>query len=90
MNWERAETASIDANAFYLVKDNGGEWRDFDLHVMRGTMINHKLAPNYVRGRPEWVCKITQPDPLQEPKRDLDAERSPEALEWRRLRRTGL
>jgi len=25
-----------------------------------------------------------------EPKRDLDAERSPEALEWRRLRRTGL
>jgi len=24
------------------------------------------------------------------PKRDLDAERSPEALEWRRLRRTGL
>ncbi len=61
MNWERAETAEIDFNAFYLVKDNGGEWRDFDLHVMRGQMVNHKLAPNYIRGRPEWVAKIIQP-----------------------------
>lgn len=61
MNWERAETAQIDVHAFYLVKDNGGEWRDFDLHIMRGTMVNHKLAPNYVRGRPEWIVRIEQP-----------------------------
>lgn len=61
MPWERAETASVDANAFYLVKDNGGEWRDFDLHIMRGTMVNHKLAPQYVRGRPEWIAKVNAP-----------------------------
>jgi hypothetical protein len=61
MNWERAETAEIDFRAFYLVKDNGGEWRDFDLHIMRGQMVNHKLAPNYIRGRPEWICKIIAP-----------------------------
>lgn len=61
MNWEKPEVVSADPMAFYVVKDNGSEWRDFDLRIMRGVMVLHKLKPNYVRGRPEWVCKITPP-----------------------------
>lgn len=64
MNWERAETSEVDTSAFYLVKDNGGEWRDPDLHVMSGWMVRRKLEPTYVRGRPTWIAKITQPDAL--------------------------
>lgn len=61
MNWEKAETAMIDDTAYYLVQDNGHEWRDFDLSVQRGYMIRHKLEPSYIRGRPEWVAKVIRP-----------------------------
>jgi hypothetical protein len=61
MPWEPAETAQIDFNAYYVVKNNGDEWRDFDLCILRGQMVQHKLAPNYVRGRPEWIAKIDRP-----------------------------
>jgi hypothetical protein len=61
MQWERAEQDKIDVSADYVVKDNGGEWRDHDLHVMSGFMVKRKLDPNYVRGRPVWVAKIVAP-----------------------------
>lgn len=61
MNWERAETAAIDEMAFYLVQDNGMEWRDHDLHVMKGYLVRARLEPQIVRGRPVWVAKIVRP-----------------------------
>ena len=61
MNWERAETATIDPTCHYLVQHNGHEWRDFDLMIMPGMMVQRRLEPSYVRGRPEWVAKIVRP-----------------------------
>lgn len=61
MNWERAETATIDPQAFYLVKDNGGEWRDFDLSILKGPIVSYRMRPSIIRGRPEWIAKITNP-----------------------------
>lgn len=61
MNWERADEAEIDPHAYYVVQTNAGEWRDFDLVVLSGLMVQKKLEPSYVRGRPVWVAKITRP-----------------------------
>ncbi len=61
MDWESAETARIDDNAFYVVQDNGSEWRDHDLSVQKGYLVRRKLEPDYVRGRPEWIAKIVPP-----------------------------
>jgi hypothetical protein len=61
MNWEKAETAAINDSAYYVVQDNGHEWRDFDLSVQRGVMVRRKLEPSYVRGRPEWIAKVIRP-----------------------------
>lgn len=61
MDWQRAEDAEIDFNAFYLVKDNGGEWQDFDLSILKGPVVTYRLRGEIVRGRPEWIVKITQP-----------------------------
>ena len=61
MTWERADEAMIDTDAYYIVQHNGHEWRDFDLAVMSGVMVKYRLLPNYVRGRPEWVAKVTRP-----------------------------
>lgn len=60
--WEKAADAEIDESANYLVADNGHEWRDFDLSVMRGIMVKSRLRPSYVRGRPEWIAKIVRPN----------------------------
>lgn len=61
MIWEKAESANIDLGAFYLVKDNGGEWRDFDLSILKGPIVTYRLRPEIVRGRPVWIAKITNP-----------------------------
>lgn len=61
MQWEPAASAIIDPDAFYLVHDNGQEWRDFYLHILRGSTVAHRLNPEYIRGRPEWIAKIVQP-----------------------------
>jgi hypothetical protein len=61
MNWEKAETAEIDPKSFYLVKDNGGEWRDFDLSILKGPIVKYRMRPEIVRGRPVWISKITDP-----------------------------
>ena len=62
MHWEDATKAEIDPKAYYFVQHNGGEWRDFDLGVISGTLVKIRLEPDYVRGRPIWVAKITRPD----------------------------
>lgn len=62
MKWEKAEHVNIDDEAYYVVQTNGGEWRDFDLFVLRGALVNYRLNPDYVRGRPVWICKIIRPE----------------------------
>jgi hypothetical protein len=62
MNWEKAEYDSLDLQAYYLVQTNGKEWRDWDLFVLRGYLIAKQLAPEHVRGRPVWICKIVRPE----------------------------
>lgn len=64
MNWEKAETAAINDMDFYLVQDNGREWRDFDLSILKGYVVRARLRPEYVRGRPEWIVKIIRPSAL--------------------------
>lgn len=64
MVWEPATAAEIDRQAYYLVKTNAFEWGDREWEVMRGSMVNFKLAPHYVRGRPLYVSRITDPDSL--------------------------
>lgn len=61
MRWEDATKAVIDPDAYYVVQHNGHEWRDFDLAVIRGTLVQLRLGSDYVRGRPEWVAKIVRP-----------------------------
>ena len=61
MTWERAENATIDPSAYYVVQHNGHEWRDFDLAILSGRMVAAHLEPHYVRGRPEWIAKIVRP-----------------------------
>lgn len=62
MQWEDATKAAIDPDAYYVVQHNGHEWRDFDLGVISGRLVQLRLEPNYVRGRPEWVAKIVRPN----------------------------
>lgn len=64
MIWEKAEGADIDPNSFYLVKDNGEEWRDFDLSILKGPVVTYRLRPEIVRARPVWIAKITNPQVL--------------------------
>ena len=59
MIWEDATKVEIDPKAYYVVQHNGGEWRDFDLGVLSGSLVKLRLEPNYVRGRPIWVAKVT-------------------------------
>ncbi len=61
MHWEKAEEVKIQKHAYYLAKTNGSEWRDLDLYVMKGFMVEFKLRPENVRGRPVWVAKINLP-----------------------------
>lgn len=61
MNWEDATKASIDTESYYVVQTNGAEWRDFDLAIMPGKIVQFRLEPRYVRGRPVWISKITPP-----------------------------
>ena len=61
MNWEKAETATVDPEAYYVVQHNGHEWRDFDLNILKGVLVIHRLNPDWIRGRPEWICKIVRP-----------------------------
>lgn len=61
MQWEDATKATIDPKSYYVVQHNGGEWRDFDLGVISGTLVLHRLGPQHIRGRPEWVAKIIRP-----------------------------
>lgn len=61
MKWERADEAGIDPGAHYLVKTNGGEWRDFDLALLSGWQVQRYMEPDYVRGRPEWIARINAP-----------------------------
>lgn len=63
--WEFAPEAKIDEDAYYLVKTNGGEWRDPDLRTMKGYEIARKLEPGYIRGRPVLIARIIDPGPVQ-------------------------
>ncbi len=63
--WEFAPEAKIDESAYYLVKTNGGEWRDPDLRTMKGYEIARKLEPGYVRGRPVLIARVLDPGPVQ-------------------------
>lgn len=62
MKWEKAQLCNIDVESFYLVQTNGGVWRDHDLMVMNGWLVARNLNPDYVRGRPVWICKIIRPE----------------------------
>lgn len=62
MMWEPVATAQIDRSAYYLVKTNAFEWGDREWEVMSGSMVESKLAPHYIRGRPLFVSRITDPD----------------------------
>lgn len=59
--WDHAEDVEIEDRKYYLVKTNGGEWRDVDLKLMPGVMLRHYLKPNIVRGRPIWVAEVNEP-----------------------------
>lgn len=56
-------------NLLRRIKDNGGEWRDFDLQILGGRMVQHRLGKQYMRGRPQWIVRIEPPvdGPVSEP-----------------------
>lgn len=62
MKWMKAEGAVLEDGAEYLVKTNAGEWGDRDHEIMRPAMIRFRMSPHYVRGRPVWVARITDPE----------------------------
>lgn len=59
MRWQPAgEVDMTDDSKRYLVKDNGGEWRDMNIHYVRAIQLRHMMRPECVRGRPIWVMEI--------------------------------
>jgi len=66
-------------------------WCDYRAELEADTLMDLSPAADLMKGFDQAIEAIkSAPNSSPEPKRDLDAERSPEALEWRRLRRTGL
>jgi hypothetical protein len=59
--WTTPVLAEIDDRADYLVKTNGGEWRDPDLHMWAGYRVKHMLGDNIVRGRPVLIARVIDP-----------------------------
>lgn len=60
--WEAPHPLRVDDDDYYLVKTNGGEWRDPDLHLWRGYRVKACLVDTYVRGRPVLIAKVTDPE----------------------------
>ena len=60
--WDRPENVEIDDDALYLVRTNGGEWRDADTFVWRGIHVRKRLGTNFMRGRPEWIARVFEPE----------------------------
>lgn len=61
MHWElvaEMDVTQIEDRSWYVVRDNGGEWGDFDLRTMPGRTLKHLLRPNIVRGRPVLAMKL--------------------------------
>jgi len=51
----------VEIGATYLVRTNGAEWRDNDLHLWPAPLLTHHMRPEITRGRPVWVAKVTDP-----------------------------
>jgi hypothetical protein len=51
----------VNPSAIYIVKTNGGEWRDSDLHLWRGHQVIHAMRPECVRGRPILIAEVINP-----------------------------
>lgn len=60
--WEAPHPLRVDDTAHYLVKTNGGEWRDPDLFLWRGYHVRERLKESYVRGRPVLIAKVADPE----------------------------
>lgn len=61
MTWERAEDALIAETSYYVVLDNGREWGDPDLNIVKGYVVRARLEPQIIRGRPEWIARVIRP-----------------------------
>ncbi len=59
--WAKPEDCAIDDLAYYLVKTNGGEWRDPDLRLMKGYEVRRKSEVSYIRGRPVLIARVNDP-----------------------------
>lgn len=57
-DWMEATLVNIRDDAWYLVQTNGMEWRDHDLHVMKGIAVALRLKPEIIRGRPKRIARI--------------------------------
>lgn len=61
MTWVDARTIEPELGKYYIVKTNGNEWRDFDLHLWPAPILAARLCEHIVRGKPMWVAEITEP-----------------------------
>ena len=61
MEWQEAGAVIPERGCWYLVKTNGAEWRDHDLHLWPAPLFEHHMRPEIIRGRPIWVAKVIDP-----------------------------
>lgn len=62
MRWIAAADAKPKIGEYYVVKTNGGEWRDCDLMIMPAPLLRNYMRPEIVRGRPLFVALVTDPN----------------------------
>lgn len=61
MHWIKAEEVKIENGNYYLVRTNGREYGDHDLHLWPAPLLERHMRPEIVRGRPVWVALVTEP-----------------------------
>jgi len=77
------------ANDLYKTDGDAMKMWDQIRHILKpryGGTLPREMFESFIEGIADLLIEAAE----QIPARDLDAERSPEALQWRHIRRTGL
>ena len=62
MQWKQPSELKITRGRMYLVKTNGAEWRDNNLHLWPAPMVELALKWDIIRGEVLWIAEVTEPE----------------------------
>ncbi len=59
MKWKEVKTLDLDSlSGNYVVKTNGGEWRDVDIFVWPAILLRKKIKLDLERGKPIYAFQL--------------------------------